>query len=123
MEEKQTYESWDIKKILIALILFVILVVLVKAFILDNKPVLSSRTIGVEGVTNKVVSTPAPALEIKKSVESKLNELNREVNNINVVEIATSTPAVQKILNDLKNLQSLPQSQAKQTCLQICNGL
>lgn len=127
VEENQTYEIWDAKKILAGLLLFAIIALSFKTFVLDKKSskVLDSKSASVQGTRTSETPTPTPASSevIKKNIETKLTDLKKEVNNINVVEIATSTPAVQKVLNDLKNLQSIPQSQAKQACFQVCNGL
>lgn len=128
MEEVQG-ERWDIKKILVVLVLSVVAALSFKTFVLDQKNPENSnnRSINVKGAGTSQVpsfsSTSAPAEEIKKGIENKLTELSKEANNINVVDIATSTPAVKKILNDLKNLQNLPQSSAKDACFKICNGL
>lgn len=126
MEETQTYERWDFKKILIVLVLLVAAALSFKTFVLDQKSPESSNNelTNVQGARTSEApsSSPAPNEEIKKSIENKLIELKKEVNNINVVEVATSTPAVQKVLNDLKNLQNLPQSQAKEACFKICSG-
>ena len=119
MEEIQT-ESWDFKKILIALGLFAIIVAGFKFLVLDKKfKKVAFQTVSVKG-TNTTIS---PTTDLKKDVENKLNDLKKEVNNINVVEVATSTPAVKKVLNDIKSLENLPQSQAKDACFKICNGL
>lgn len=126
MEENQTYETWDAKKILAGLLLFAIIALSFKIFVLDNKSskVLDSKSANVQGTRTSETPVPAPTSseDIKKNIETKLTDLKKEVNNINVVEIATSTPAVQKVLNDLKSLQSLPQSQAKEACFKICSG-
>lgn len=128
MEETQTYERWDLKKILVVLSLSAAVALSLKIFVLDQKSPESSnnQVTNVQGATTSEVTNPSPVPastgEIKKSIENKLIELKKEVNNINVVEVATSTPAVQKVLNDLKNLQSLPQSQAKEACFKICSG-
>lgn len=128
MEETQTYERWDLKKIFIVLVLSVAAALSFKTFVLDQKSPESSnnQATNVQGATTSEVTSPSPVPastgEIKKGIENKLIELKKEVNNINVVEVATSTPAVQKVLNDLKNLQSLPQSQAKEACFKICSG-
>lgn len=127
MEETQTYEAWDIKKILTALILLVILGLSFKVMVLDKKTFsnLSNTSEKVQGASTQETPIPAPVSSdsLQRTVQTGLNNLKNEVNNINVVEIATSTPAVQKVITDIKNLQNLPQSQAKQVCLQICNGL
>lgn len=129
MEEAQGYETWDVKRIFAAVILLSIIGLSFKVLVLDkkNSNSLSSKSESVQGVSIQETPTPAPASissnDLKRNIENKLNDLKKEVNNINVVEIASSTPAVQKVINDLKNLQSLPQSEAKNVCLKICSGL
>lgn len=126
MEEAQSQESWDLKRILIAVVLAAIIILGFKTLVLDQKSPESSnnQVTNVQGATTFEVPSPSPVStgEIRKGIENKLIELKKEVNNINVVEVATSTPAVQKVLNDLKNLQNLPQSQAKEACFKICSG-
>lgn len=124
MEEVQS-ETWDIKKIVIALVLTVIVGLSFKALVLDQNFENSNKeSASVQGANISASPTPSPAvIEIKKGVENKLLELQKEVNNINISEIATSTPAVKKVINDLQNLQSIPQNQAKEACFKICNGL
>ncbi len=127
MEVVEERESWDLRKIIAFLLLIVILGLSFKSLVLDKKGLenFTRKSIGVAGVstTQQPPSNQNSSNELKKGVESKLNDLKNEVNQINVVEVATSTPAVQKVLNDIKGLQNLPQSEAKNACLKICNGL
>ena len=118
-------ESWDIKKILGLLLILIIVAFGFKMFILDKKFQQGSNSepaTAVQGLSTQNNPNPSP-LNIQKSFDTNLSNLKKEVNNINVAEIASSSPQVQKVLNDLKNLQNLPQSQAKDACLKICNGL
>lgn len=127
MEENQSYETWDIKKIFAGVILLSILGLSFKVLVLDKKSTdnFINKPESVQGASTKETPAPSPisTSDIKRNIENRLNDLKKEVNNINIVEVATSTPAVQKVINDLKNLQSLPQSEAKNACLKICNGL
>lgn len=126
MEVIQEEQAWDLKKIIAFALLLLALGLTFKSLVLDQQgPVnLKKESTGVAGVnTSQIPPYDQKPSDLKRSVETKINDLQKEVSQINVVEVATSTPAVQKILNDLKNLQNLPQSQAKQACLQICNGL
>lgn len=124
IEEKQ---SWDPRKIIAFIFLIIVLGLSFKSLVLDKKGLanFTRKSIGVAGVgtIQQPPSNQNSSNELKKGVESKLNDLKNEVNRINVVEVATSTPAVQKVLNDIKGLQDLPQSEAKNACLRICNGL
>lgn len=128
MEEIQGNEAWDAKKIFAVLLIIIIFALSFKTFVLDKKSskILDSKSTNIQGVStqeNPTSPSRVSSEDLKKNVENKLNDLKKEVNNINVVEIATSTPAVKKVINDIKNLQSLPQTQAKDTCLKICQGL
>lgn len=58
-----------------------------------------------------------------QTVQTKIEELKKEAAKVDVQEIASSSPQVQKVLNDLKALENAPKNQAKQTCQQICNSL
>ncbi len=126
VEDKQIYETWDTKKIFTLIIIAVILGLSIKTFFLEkNSGKLANRSVSVQGESTQILltPTPSPSEELKKNVESKLNDLKKEVNNINLIEVATSTPAVKKVISDLKNLQNLPQTQAKEACVKICSSL
>lgn len=126
MEDNQIYEAWDAKKIFTFIIVALILGLSIKTFVLEkNSKNLPNKSVSVQGASTQIIQTPTPnsSEELKRNVESKLNDLKKEVNNINLIEVATSSPAVQKVITDLKNLQNLPQTQAKEACLKICSGL
>ncbi|MBI2026120.1 MAG: hypothetical protein HYT06_01940 [Candidatus Levybacteria bacterium] len=72
----------------------------------------------VKGVDTKELSN-----SIREGIQSNINNLKTQAQNLDVAEIATSSPQVQKIINDLKSLQDLPKSQLKSTCERICSGL
>ncbi|MDP2672288.1 MAG: hypothetical protein Q8O84_00550 [Nanoarchaeota archaeon] len=113
-------EAWDIKKILVFVVIAVLLGFSFKTFVLDQNvsQFSKAKSVEVEGVSDF-----SPSEDLQQNLQTKFNDLKEEVNNLNVVDIATSTPSVQKILNDFKNLQNLPQSQAKEACFNICSGL
>lgn len=126
MEVVEERRSWDPRKIIVFLFLIAVLGLSFKSLFFNKKGLtnFTRKSIGVAGV-NTVQPSPNQNSSngLKKNVENKLNDLKNEVNQINVVEVATSTPAVQKVLNDIKGLQNLPQSEARNACLKICNGL
>lgn len=128
MDELQVKETWDVKRILMVLALVGILSLGFKLLVLDKKASREpgTKSAAVEGASSQETPDPSPQFssgDIKKDVQIKLNDLKKQVDNINVVEIATSTPAVKKVISDLKNLQEVPQNQAKEACFKICNGL
>lgn len=115
-------EVWDVKKILAAVFIIGLIVFTVKTYVLDKNLQNENLQTGtkVEGASvksDKIVELPSQ--DLRKDLNQRLNDLKENVNNINVIEVATSTPAVQKVLSDIKNLQNYPQNQ----CLNICNNL
>jgi hypothetical protein len=115
-------EQWDKRKIILFLIAAVVLIgigfeakdMILGTSLVPQKPITAPD---VKGAASQV----APV--IKKTVQDQLDNLQTEAQNINVVEIASSSPQVQKVINDLKAIQAYPQNQLKTTCEQICNGL
>lgn len=130
-------EVWDTKKIFITVVATAIVASVglygahALGFITFQKPE-GKTTVGkVEGVSvsENVEDTPTPApprktysLPTRSDIEEKLEEVKSEVQSIDVAEIASSSPQIQKVLQDLKALQGYPKSQVKQLCQNICNS-
>lgn len=114
--------EWDRKKILLFLIAAVVLMGIgfeAKGLILGSSSVPQAKVSApdVKGAATQVSSN------IKNGVAEQLQNLQTEAQNINVVDIASSSPQVQKVINDLKAIQNYPQNQLKTTCEQVCNSL
>jgi conjugal transfer/entry exclusion protein len=80
----------------------------------------SQITTDVKGASTSV---PNPVSDIKSNIQNQIDSLKNEAQNINVVDMATSSPQVQKVINDLKAVQDYPKNQLRQTCEKICSGL
>jgi hypothetical protein len=113
--------QWDKKKI----ILFLVAAILLIGIGFEAKDLILGKSIGPS------VSTPKPDVKgaatqvsssIKAGVQNQLDNLKTEAQNIDLVQIASSSPQVQKVINDLKALQDYPKNQVKATCQQICNN-
>jgi len=120
-EAPKEEEQWDKKKILLFLIAAVVLIGIgfeAKTLILGENLNPSPPVVApdVKGAATQIVPN------IKNSVQDQLNNLKAEAQNVNLVEIASSSPQVQKVINDLKALQNYPRDQVKTTCEQICNN-
>ncbi|MCL4354687.1 hypothetical protein M1349_04460 [Patescibacteria group bacterium] len=114
-KEKKSETEWDIRKIV--LVLALIIFVLVAGVWLKRgyfAQINSQRVV-------KDASTEVPNLQ--KVVQSKIEDIKGEAAKINVEEVATSSPQMQKVINDLKSIQNYPSSQARSMCEKICNGL
>ncbi len=114
---------WDKKKIFITFVLVVLIVFVglkFRSYLLDQNYSKAPQKTNqqVKGVDTKELSN-----SIREGIQSNINNLKTQAQNLDVAEIATSSPQVQKIINDLKSLQDLPKSQLKSTCERICSGL
>ena len=130
MKEVEFQETWNKKRIFITSLFIVLLISIglelkggMVSSLLSNKNARSPST-SVKGLTiyenpNKSEFTP----DIGSTIQQKLESIKQDAENVNISEIATSSPQVQKIINDIKNLQSFPSNQLKDVCLNICKGL
>jgi ABC-type proline/glycine betaine transport system substrate-binding protein len=113
--------QWDKKKIILFLVAAILLIGIgfeAKDLILGKSisPSVSIAKPDIKGAAVQVVP------DIKNNVQSQLDNLKTEAQGVNLVEIASSSPQVQKVINDLKALQDYPKNQVKATCQQICNS-
>ena len=136
MKEVGSGEAWDKKKILISLVVLSVLATVgyglrtgissKNNFQILNKDK-RSHSPSVKGTATQANDAQSSQNEsfpnLKTAVAQELESLKQEANNVNISEIATSSPQIQKIINDVKSLQGYPQSQAKNICLKICGGL
>jgi hypothetical protein len=113
---KKDESEWDRKKI----VFFTILIIILLIFGFSFKNSILGTT------SNKLSISPkinAPKIDIKKNVQDQIQTLKDEATNINVVDIATSSPQVQKVINDLKALKDYPNNQLKKSCINLCSKL
>ncbi len=118
-------ESWN--KIRIFTVFFLIALLAVGAYFyktrffdanLSPKEVKSVKGVSLEDKSNN--SKEDAGANIQETIKDKLDDLKQEVFGLNIAEIASSSPQVQKIINDIKSLEQYPASQAKEICKKIC---
>ncbi len=131
-------EIWDKKKIILGLISGAILiggaVYLLKPTIAKNIGKTSSSSPQVAGVetkssdqnasqnpnqTKEELSLPKNATELEKRLEI----IKREVITLTTSDIASSSPQLLQVVQDIKNLQQSPANATKQLCENICKSL
>ncbi len=118
--------EWDKKKIIaFSIFLFILMIGLykLKTIVLDKDVSGSLNNQASVKRDVKAASTINPGQSIQKTVQEEVNNLKTEAAGINLVDIATSSPQMQKVINDLKALQSYPSDQLKSTCINVCNKL
>lgn len=125
--------EWDKKKIAVAVV-FAVLFIGVGYYLNwfnAGKEALTS-VLGVEFKRPEVKRTepkkigdvqPPSIEEVKSAVQSKVEDIQKDVKSLDFNEIASSSPQIQKIINDIKALEKYPSNQAKQICENICKSL
>lgn len=121
-KEKQESE-WDKRKITLFLIAAIALIGIgfeLKTVIFgDSTTPVVKEALRTDVKGANTVASP----DIKKGIQDQISNIKSEAQSINVVDIATSSPQVQKVINDLKAIQNYPKNQLKDTCEKICSGL
>lgn len=118
MEEIKSEESWNKKRIFAALFLIVLLAIggyFFKTRVLGTTSF--NPLTSIKGVNTKENSTN---FDIPQAIKEKINSLKQEASGLNIVEIASSSPQIQKVLNDIRSLEQYPTNQAKEICKKIC---
>ena len=77
---------------------------------------------GIKTQKQENVSLPS-APNLQSSLREKLDILKHEVSKLDIADIASSSPQIQKVISDLNSLKQLPSHQIKEICQNICNGL
>lgn len=127
-EDKKKEESvWDKKRIILFSILVFLAIIgayYVKTLFLPDTASkdLSSNSVLKESVKGASTSENSSG-SLKQGIQNQINSIKSEAENINVVDIATSSPQVQKVINDLKVLQNYPTNSLKGVCEKVCSGL
>lgn len=137
---EENTETWDKKKIFIALcgLIFVVFLIYTAnnyfSFNLQFKDIENSSKSGkVAGdktynIESKISDYPKPNInfsteKIQEGAQERLNTIKKQVEQLSISDIASSSPQVQKVIKDLESLQNYPKDQAKQMCENICKNL
>lgn len=126
-EQKKKEEiEWDKKKIII--FLAVVLFLLIGAYVLksiilgENTSTKNSQNSFQQGIKGVDIQE-SPQQSLRNNVRDQIENLKEEAQNIDIVDIASSSPQVQKVINDLKAIQNYPSNQIRQACEKVCSGL
>ena len=124
-EIEQDFE-WDKKRILIGLSIFAVIVIaafeLKGLFLNKNGNVLGETNINRSSEIEKPNVKP-PNINFKSEVGSTIADIKKNIGQLDTREVASSSPQIQKVLQDIQGIKDLPSSQAKEMCLKICSGI
>jgi hypothetical protein len=114
---------WSIPKILLG----VVVLGIIGWFVYQNRSfILSFNDTSVKqvaGASTKRVENNEKIAVPHIDLQEKINEITQQVSKLDVKDVASSSPQVQKVLHDMEALKDLPRSQAKDACVKICSGL
>lgn len=117
-------QVWDIKKVTIFAIVLLALGAGLMYKFKDQKFLPQGEVRGTQAQKQEKPNVEVPSFaDLQTTFEEKLVDIREDAENINVEEVASSSPQIQKVINDIKNLQNYPRSQAKEACFSICENL
>ncbi len=122
-------EQWNKKRLVFAILIILFLVVAgmsLKSYLLGLEfPQNSSVNKNVKGTSTSAAPTITlpTANDVSQGVGRSINNIKKEIEKINVQDLATSSPQIKKVLDDIRALPSVPGQKAKDVCLNLCNGL
>ncbi len=124
-KEEVSDVEWDKKKILITAFLFLFVI-----FAINEVKTIFFPEMKILGDSVEVVPTPiqkpsvkTPRINVANEVGARIEELKRNINGLDPVEVASSSPQIQKVLKDMESIRNLPSNEARNTCLKICEGI
>lgn len=123
MEEvkSQGESTWNKKKIFITVFLLALLIAggyfFKTSVFSDNSSQVKKSVKGISAQEKNPESEFK--LNVQEAVKEKIASLKQQVSSLNISEIASSSPQVQKILNDIKSLEQYPVNQAKELCKKL----
>lgn len=118
MQEVKFKESWNKKRVGAA---FIVLLLLAggAVYLFRNRLPFDAKPQHAQD--RKVLS--ASDYNLEDIVQKQMQMIKQQAENINIEEIASSSPQIQNLINDLKALQNLPKDKVKEACYNICKGL
>jgi len=136
-EKEEKYEEvWDLKKIIIGIIVIAILlsVGLIAKRIFFHESLSPSSFVphvsfpsvrGISSVPNDTTQISHMKFSLPKpqEVQSQIQNIQTEITHLNLKEIASSTPQVKAVLDQIQNLPNEGTSQVKAACMRLCDNL
>ncbi len=128
IKEEEPELVWDKTKLFIAAVILILLIaggVYLKLFVFKDTGG-AGTVMSVKGVSTEAgndASSHSFSLPTQEDMQAKISKLEQQVTQLNVKDIATSSPEVQKVLKQIQSLPSYPASQAKDMCMKLCGQL
>ena len=125
-KEEVSSEEWDKKRVIITAFFVVVAIIAVReiktTFFSNNDEVLG-QNVSVTPTPIKKPDVEIPRFNVANEVGSKIEELKKNIEGLNPVEVASSSPQIQKVLKDMEGLKDLPSNEAKSMCVKLCSEI
>lgn len=112
--------GWNKRRLFLLLGVLVILIALILVYLIKTEPKVKGLHTYVPPAQD---SFDKKSSQVSQALDNKIQDIRGEVMGLDVSEVATSSPQIQKVINDIKSIQDLPSSKAKEACQKICSGL
>ena len=85
---------------------------------------LNSLEQSVKGLqTSTLQPTSTPSSNTNSYLQNAISNIKQQAQNLNLAQIASSSPQIQQVIEQIQNLPQVPANDAKQACVQLCNKL
>lgn len=120
---KKTTDSPSLSKGIFALIALVVILLVVQ-FSLSTGNRGLVKGVKTEKATSEENEKVTQAKErLQGTIEEQLEEIKDQVTQLDPQDVVQSSPQVQKIINDLKDLQGVPKNELRNVCENICKEI
>lgn len=123
-KEEFENEQWDKKKIFVTLFFAIVAILAaseIKGVFFPGKPSVLGEKAEPSPITRPDIKPPS--LNVASEVGLKLEDIKKNIGDLTPEEIATTSPQIQKVIQDIQGIKNLPASQAREMCLKICGGI
>lgn len=137
IEEQEEAFEWDKTRIAIAIGVLILLIVggvFAKKYFLGANQESAQKT--VQGVSTQDSSSGSTSsgnnsvsssnlnfsLPTVSDLQLQLNQLEQKIQHLSIQDVASASPQVQDIIQQVQNLPNLPKDQAKSVCQQVCGN-
>lgn len=124
--KEESSEEWDKKRVIVTAFFVVVAILAIReiktTFFSNNDEVLG-QNVSVSPTPIKKPDVEIPRFNVANEVGSKIEELKKNIEGLDPVEVASSSPQIQKVLKDMEGLKDLPSNEAKSMCMKLCSEI
>ena len=120
---KSSVSEPSYSKGIFAVIALIIILVIVQFSLLGNSKGLVKGEKTQKEVQQNQQRVEAAKDRLQGTIEDQVEAIKKQVMQLDPQDVVSSSPQVQKIIDDLKNLQGVPKNELKNVCESICKGL